>query len=176
MTSDIQEMNVFCVYERLFISKLRLKRCASLREDAHRKPSQLTKETEMLTGWRDKIIFHNLMSGSKEGILQYSCCAYSLDEGQITFVRSVNNALVTSSRFNSFFPSHPERPPVCSCETLWTTRIISSPAWPGLKYIQPVGTRETQHLLQIKTAEPQKVEERSRTCTEKSFLHNKSPF
>lgn len=95
------------------------------------------------------------MSRSKEGILQYSCCAYSLAKGWIAFVRSVNNALVTSSRFNNFFPLHPERPPVCSCETLWTTKIISSLEWPGLKDIQPVRAGEANHLLQIKTAEPQ---------------------
>lgn len=122
---------------------------------AHRQSSQLTKETGKLARWRDKIIFHNVMSRSKEGILQYLCSTYSLVKGWIAFVRSVNNALVTSCRFNKFFPPHPERPPVCSCETLWTTRIISSLVWPGLKDIQPVTAGEAHHLLQIKTAEPQ---------------------
>lgn len=65
---------------------------------AHRQSSQLTKEIGSLTRWRNKIIFHNLMLRSKEGILQYSCCAYSPVKGWISFFRSVNNAPVTSSR------------------------------------------------------------------------------
>lgn len=90
------------------------------------------------------------MSKLKQGILQYSCCANSLTKGWITFVKSVKNTIVTSSRLNNFCPLHP----VCSCEPLQTTGIISSLGWPGLKNVQPVRTGEGQHLLQIKTAQP----------------------
>lgn len=128
---------------------------------------------EKFTRGREKIIFCNLMSKSKQGILQYSWCANSLSKGWITFVESVNNTTVISSRRNNFCSFHPETTPGCSGEPLQTTGTISSLAWSGLKDIQPVRAREGHHLLQIKIAQPHGGEGKQQNLYRKIPLNHK---